>query len=70
MTPNTQLTVDLLKIAGLLRVADALHLDRRRAPPFVRALDRPGGVSALHWAFQSKLAFPHLDDDAVIFTAG
>ena len=70
MTPMTLLRVDLLKVACLLRVADALHLDRRRAPPFVRALDRPGGVSALHWAFQSKLAFPHLDDDAVDFTAG
>ena len=70
MTPNTQLKVDLLKIACLLRVADVLHLDRRRAPPFVRTLDRPGGVSALHWAFQSKLAFPHLEDDSVVFTAG
>jgi len=70
MTPKTQLKVDLLKIGCLLCVADVLHLDRRRAPPFVRTLDRPGGVSALHWAFQSKLAFPHLEDDAVVFTAG
>lgn len=70
MTPKTQLKVDLLKITCLLRVADALHLDRRRAPPFVRALERPGGISALHWAFQSKLAFPHLEKDAVVFTAG
>lgn len=70
MTPKTQLSVDVLKIACLLRVADALHLDRRRAPPFVRAIDRPTGVSALHWAFQGKLAFPHLLGDAVVFTAG
>lgn len=69
MPPKTQLKVDLLKIACLLRVADALHLDRRRAPLFVRALDRPGGVSALHWAFQSKLAFPYIENDAVVFTA-
>lgn len=70
MAPVTQLRVDVLKIACLLRVADALHLDRRRAPPFVRALDRPGGVSELHWSFQSKFGFPHLEDDAVVFTAG
>jgi Histidine kinase-, DNA gyrase B-, and HSP90-like ATPase len=70
MTPKTQLSVDQLKIACLLRVADVLHLDRRRAPPFVRALERPGGISALHWAFQSKLGFPYLEDDAAVFTAG
>lgn len=70
MPPHGKSNVDLLKIAALLRVADAIHLDRRRAPPFVRALDKPMGVSALHWEFQGRLAFPRLEDDAVIFTSG
>jgi hypothetical protein len=70
MPPRTLLRVDLLKIACLLRVADALHLDRRRASPFFRAITRPLGVSASHWTFQEKLAFPHLEEDAVVFTAG
>jgi hypothetical protein len=70
MPPKTMNTVDLLKLAGLLRVADAVHLDRRRAPPFVRSLDRPTGLSALHWDFQARLAFPHIEGEALVFTAG
>jgi len=70
MPPHTLNEVDLLKIAALLRVADAIHLDRRRAPPFVRALDRPRGVSDFHWKFQGSLAFPRVVDDALQFTSG
>lgn len=70
MPPHTRLRVDLLKVAVLLRVSDALHLDRRRAPRFARALEQPRGVSALHWTAQERLAFPHVDGDAVVFTAG
>jgi hypothetical protein len=70
MTPKTQHEVDLLKIACLLRVADATHLDRRRAPPFVRALDRPAGISELHWEFQGRLAFPRISGDSLQYTAG
>ncbi len=70
MPPKTRHGVDLLKVACLLRVADALHLDRRRAPRFARVLEQPRGSSALHWTFQEKLAFPHLQGDAVVFTAG
>jgi hypothetical protein len=68
--PHTRHSVDLLKIAVLIRVADALHLDHRRAPFFHRVLEKPSGVAALHWIFQEKLGFPRLDDDAVIFTSG
>ncbi|CDZ64784.1 Molecular chaperone of HSP90 family protein, partial CDS, partial [Neorhizobium galegae bv. orientalis] len=45
-------------------------LDRRRAPPFVRALDRPSGVSSFHWSFQGRLSFPRITGDAIQFTAG
>lgn len=62
--------VDRVKLACLLRVADALHLDSRRAPRFLRAITSPAGISALHWAFQERLARPHIELDAVVFTTG
>ena len=62
--------IDRIKLACLLRVADALHLDSRRAPRFLRAITNPAGVSALHWSFQERLARPHIELDAVVFTTG
>lgn len=62
--------IDQVKLACLLRVADALHLDSRRAPRFLRAITNPSGVSALHWSFQERLARPHIELDAVVFTTG
>lgn len=47
--------IDILKIALLLRTADAAHIDADRAPRFLFALLKPAGVSRDHWAFQSKL---------------
>jgi hypothetical protein len=67
---RTRNRVDRVKLACLLRVADALHLDSRRAPRFLRAITNPGGVSTLHWAFQERLARPHIELDAVVFTSG
>lgn len=62
--------IDRVKLACLLRVADALHLDSRRAPRFLRAITNPSGVSALHWSFQERIARPHIELDAVVFTTG
>ena len=62
--------VDRVKLACLLRVADAVHLDSRRAPRFLRAITNPSGISALHWSFQERLARPHIELDAVVFTTG
>ena len=42
-------TVDALKLACILRVADACHIDARRAPGFLRALRKPIGVADKHW---------------------
>lgn len=67
---RTKSLIDRVKIACLLRIADALHLDQRRAPRFLRALTQPKGVSALHWTFQERLAVPHIEHEAVVFTAG
>ena len=59
-----------LVIACLLRCADAIHLDARRAPRFRRALVRPAGESADHWSFQERLMPPTRKEDAVYFTGG
>ena len=67
---HTSNSVNPLKLACLLRVADALHLDGRRAPRFLRTITQPSGVSALHWSFQERLAKPYIESDAVVFTTG
>jgi hypothetical protein len=54
--------VDALKIALLLRTADAAHLDDGRAPWFLFALRQPQGVSATHWHFQAKIGQPTRTD--------
>jgi hypothetical protein len=48
-------TVDILKLAVLLRTADAAHIDAQRSPRFLLALIRPGGSSLAHWQFQSRI---------------
>ena len=53
--------VDPVKIACLLRCADAAHLDDRRAPDFLLALIRRSGVSLDHWKAQNWLARVDID---------
>ena len=67
---RTRNLVDRVKLACLLRIADALHLDSRRAPRFLRAITHPSGTSTRHWSFQERLARPHIELDAVVFTTG
>lgn len=67
--------VDPVKIACLLRCADAAHIDSRRAPDFLRALADTHGISAHHWKAQNWLervdrdtADP--DHHSLVFTSG
>jgi len=53
-------TYDVLKIALMLRTADAAHIDDRRAPRLLAALRKPSGSSLPHWQFQSRLSRPIL----------
>jgi hypothetical protein len=53
--------VDPVKIACLLRCADATHIDSRRAPDFLYALARRQGLSADHWKAQNWLARADID---------
>ena len=50
--------VDALKVAFLLRTADAAHIDSQRAPWFLFALRQPEGISQFHWKFQAKMGQP------------
>ncbi|MDQ1252125.1 MAG: hypothetical protein QG646_1240, partial [Euryarchaeota archaeon] len=67
--PN-EWSVDPLKIACILRLADASHLDGSRAPGFLRALRKPSKYSDEHWKFQGKLNKPRIESDRFSFTSG
>jgi hypothetical protein len=56
-------SVDILKLAIILRTADAAHLDEQRAPRFLLALVNPGNSSLTHWNFQSRMHEVKLDSD-------
>lgn len=67
--------VDPVKIACLLRCADAAHIDSRRAPDFLRALTSLHGVSAQHWTAQNWLEQADIDTSdqdgsSIVFTSG
>lgn len=62
-------SVDPLKIALILRCADAAHLDARRAPRLLFSLSRISGVSAAHWTFQSLLAKPTIAQRKLVYTS-
>jgi hypothetical protein len=53
--------VDPIKIACLLRCADAAHIDERRAPDFLFSLTRQSGVSLDHWKAQNWLGRASVD---------
>jgi hypothetical protein len=65
-----QWTVDPLKVACLLRLADASHLDGRRAPSFLFAIRNPSGESRKHWGFQNRLHQPIAEGDRLVYTSG
>lgn len=54
-------TVDRLKLAVLLRTADAAHIDARRAPRLLMELNNLEGTSKDHWKFQARLHQPYCD---------
>jgi hypothetical protein len=48
--------IDPVKLACLLRCADAAHIDSRRAPDFLHAITRREGISLAHWRAQNWMA--------------
>jgi len=63
-------SVNPVKVACLLRLSDATHIDERRAPRFLRTLVKPKGFSDEHWNFQGKLARPDAEGDSIVYTSG
>lgn len=59
---------DALKLACILRTADAAQIDHRRAPDLTHGLRDLGQVSREHWHFQSLMLRPGRDDDRLVFT--
>lgn len=52
----TDWRIDALKLALILRCADAAHIDDRRAPDFLHALIHRSGISLEHWRAQNNLS--------------
>jgi hypothetical protein len=55
--------VDPVKIACLLRCADAAHVNQARAPDFMYSLVRRAGISRAHWQAQNRMFGPTPDAD-------
>jgi len=62
-------SVDPVKLACILRVADATQIDDRRAPLFLRAIRQIQGEASEHWNFQQKLYQPRLERNRLVFTS-
>jgi hypothetical protein len=62
--------VDQLKVAFLLRVADAAHIDQRRAPGLLAAVRLPAAPSRVHWESQGRIHKPRVESDSLVFTSG
>ena len=63
-------TIDPLKVACILRAADAAHVDARRAPSFKKNFTSMNPASRIHWDFQERLNKSYVSDDALVFTSG
>lgn len=61
--------VDPLKIACLLRLADAAQIDSRRASTYLCFFREVGGESKNHWTFQERMARPRADEDRITFSS-
>lgn len=62
--------IDRLKVACILRVADAAHIDARRAPRLLRSARSIAGSARAHWVFQGHLSAPMLVGDSLAYTSG
>lgn len=63
-------TIDPLKLACILRAADAAHVDARRAPTFQKAFANIGATSVAHWTFQERINKAYVRDDSLVYTSG
>ncbi len=70
----TEWAIDPIKVACLLRCADASHVNDARAPLFLYALVKRQGISRNHWRTQNRMMGPSLDSgdslgNAILYTS-
>jgi len=61
--------VDPIKLACIMRVSDASHIDTRRAPLLLKAFRRPNEYANQHWLFQQRLYQPRLESERLVYTS-
>lgn len=66
--------IDPIKLACILRCADAAHIDNERSPDFLLALIKRSGISLNHWKAQNRLSKVDLDQsdpykETLLFTS-
>lgn len=66
--PN-EWTIEPLKLACIMRAADASHIDGRRAPSFLKLVRKPNAYSAQHWNFQQKLYQPRCEGERLFYSS-
>jgi Histidine kinase-, DNA gyrase B-, and HSP90-like ATPase len=62
-------TINSIKVATLLRCADAAHIDSDRAPSMLFSLNKPQGVSFTHWNFQNNILQPQVVARKLVFSS-
>ena len=66
---NPEWKVNPLKIACILRCADASHITADRAPYYLHMLRAPNKYSSQHWKFHEKLVQPYVENNHLKFTS-
>ncbi|MBO4829203.1 MAG: ATP-binding protein [Fibrobacter sp.] len=61
--------INTIKIACILRVADAIHITSDRTPYILWAANSFNEESSRHWIFQSKMNKPVIDNGRLVFTS-
>jgi hypothetical protein len=61
-------SIDPIKVACLLRLADAAHLDSTRAPSLMMLLQMLDRASKPHWQFQNKLHPASVENGQLVFS--
>lgn len=62
-------TIDVIKLAGILRIADAIHIYSNRAPLILMASKKLSDYSKQHWTFHSKMSKPIAENHRLEFTS-
>jgi Histidine kinase-, DNA gyrase B-, and HSP90-like ATPase len=65
----TTWTIDLLLLAGILRCADAAHIDSRRAPAVLGAIREVSKESLPHWQFQARYPPPRISQESLVYSS-